>query len=428
MKNLLTALLCLLLVISASASNVLANTAANTQIVNTATLTYTGGSATASVTVSVALVQAAPTVTLTGGTAAYTAPNTPVIYDTLVIASNANGPATYHVTAAMGTSGGQAPVNTTGASVSDGGSGFDVTLGASVVTDGATIHNTGNTLIIPAPDPTHVTGSGPTLTVNGLTQGSVISLAAGARNITTIALNADGNYTITFDGTAITPLSVGTAIGEQKTFSNLTANNIRALPGTATLLGSPINVYAQATVTNATFTTLSGWALNQWTTTPASVTFIKYVRNATTDASVTGTPTSKSFTINGFAHNYYVSTSATSGVTAKPGESLEYVIEARNTSATAPLNGCAISDLVPVAYVTFGPNVYGGNTTNVFYIAPDNSTASFLTGAVGTSQASFVAGNNPNLIVNVGNGANNTTTGAIPAASGVVIAYQVVVK
>ena len=49
-------------------------------------------------------------------------------------------------------------------------------------------------------------------------------------------------------------------------------------------------------------------------------------------------------------------------------------------------------------------------------------------GAVGASPASYVPGNNPNLVVNVGENANNTTPGTIPAGKSVTIAYQVKIK
>ena len=47
---------------------------------------------------------------------------------------------------------------------------------------------------------------------------------------------------------------------------------------------------------------------------------------------------------------------------------------------------------------------------------------------MGANQASFVAGSNPNLIVNVGTGASNIATGTIPVGKSVTIAYQVTIK
>jgi hypothetical protein len=409
----------------AASTSAWATTAANTQIVNTATLTFNGGSKNASVTVAVNLVPAQPTVLLNGATGGYTGVNTPVLADSLVLTSNANGPATYHVTAAIG-SGAQAPVNATGSTVVDGG-GFDVTLGASVTTVGASNQSGGNTLVIPAPDAAHVTGSGATLTVNGIAANSTITFSTFTRTVSSIALNGDGTYTITFNGSAITPVAAGTPVYEQKTVAGITA-----LPGTVATLGSDIHVYAQALVTTGGVgQTASAWADNKWTTASPNVALTKYVRNLTTSASNPSTG-GTTFTVNGTSSAYF-----TTGVTGKQDDVLEYVLFASNTSTTDDLTGTSLSDALPTSYVNVITGAYGGGGADVFYSPSGNGTGSALAiGAAGTSQAYSSANANSSittLTVNVGSGAGVSSTGTIGKEVGgvptsVFIAYRVKIK
>ncbi|MCM0080467.1 hypothetical protein L4X63_02580 [Geomonas sp. Red32] len=421
-----------LALVTAASSNAWASTAANTQIVNTATLTFNGGKKDASVTVGVNLVAAAPTLVLNNGTGSYITTDNQALTDSLVLTSNANGPATYHVTVAMGSSGAQAVVNTTNPSVSDGNSGlgFDVVLGASVTTVGASNASGANTLVIPAPDAAHVTGSGTTLQVNGIGIGSVITFSSYTRNVTAIAVNADGTYTLTFDGTALgTPIAAGTPVYEQKT-----VNNITVKPGTVIQLGTAINVYAQANVTTGgvSGSTPSNWALNTWTSGSPKVDITKYVRNVTTASSNSTGSGATSFAINGAAStNYY-----TSGVTAKSGDVLEYVIRAGNNSGTDDITGAALSDAVPTSYVVLQYGAFGGSGADVFYSPAGDGTGSAL--ALGTSAATnqaYTAATNSattTLTVNVGTGAGVNTLGTIAKNSGtenfVMIVYRVKVN
>jgi hypothetical protein len=409
----------------AASTSAWATTAANTQIVNTATLTFNGGSKNASVTVAVNLVPAQPTVVLNGATGGYTGVNTPALADSLILTSNANGPAVYHVAAAIGT-GSQAPVNTSGATVADGG-GFDVTLGASVTTVGASNESGGNTLVIPAPDAAHITGSGSTLAVNGIAVGSTITFGNNTRTVSAITQNTDGTYTITFSGTAITPVAAGTPIYEQKTVAGITA-----LPGTVTTLGSEIHVYAQAVVTTAgAALTTSAWADNKWTTASPNVALTKYVRNLTTSASNPSTG-GTTFVVNNNSAAYF-----TSGVTGKQDDVLEYVLFASNTSTTDDLTGAALSDALPTSYVNVITGGYGGAGADVFYSPTGNGVGSVLAiGAAGSSQAYTAANGNASvttLTVNVGSGAGFSSTGTIGKEvngnpTSVFIAYRVKIK
>lgn len=425
---------------SAFAAPYAGGTAANTEIVNTATLSYTGGSKQATALVTVSLVPSTPTIVLNGNSAGYLGPDSPVLADSLLLTSNANGPATYHVTAAIGSSGTEVQVNNSNTgSVSDGnlGAGFDVILGASVTTATATRSSTANTLVIPRPNTANLTGGPGTWVVNGLSVGSLVKYSTFSATITAITENPDNSFTLTLD-TSSGVVPAGTPIFEQKTVAGITAK-----PGTVVAAGTDIVVWAQATVTTANAPAgLSNWAKNFWTSALASTELNKFVRNLT----AAGNPTALSgacwtgktnFTVNTVPNDYFGS----SCVTGKTGDILEYVVLAKNTSATADLTNTAISDSIPTAYVTFNFNSYGGN--DVFY-SPDGTgsgTTSFLAAALNANQASFSpwpfpapVPANVTLTVNVGSGANATTKGTMakvvaPAtATSLFIAYKVTIK
>lgn len=395
--QLLTSLL--LLTLLALPASAWANTAANTQIINNATLTFNGGSASASVIVTVALVASTPNVALTGGSSAYTAANTPLINNSLTITSTANGPASYTVAPSVTTS-----INTTSPSVSGGTS---VMVGASVTTGISTT----TSLTVPSDG---VSGAA----VNGIGVNSTIVFTVGVttytRPVTGVTNTGSGTATITFGGVAIpTPASAGTPVYEQKVVT------LPVLPGTVIATGLLIEVHIQAVVSTsgAANVTVQCIPHNTWTTPSANVQITKYVRNATTDASLVGTPSATSLTINGVPHNYYVS-SANSGVSGKPTDQLEYVIVAKNIGATA-INGCYISDVIPTSYVSFATGQIAGK--DIWYINPAGTGV----GLFAADQGSYAS---PNLTVNVGNSAAAATPGTIPALGQVTIAYRLVIN
>lgn len=388
------------------ASRALANVAANTEIVNSAKLTYTGGTANATVTVKVNQVPSAPNVSITDTNGGYTAPDTPALTNTVRITSTANGPASYTVAPTV-----SASSNTTGPTVTGGDT---VTIGATVTTGTSTV----NYLTIPA---SGASGSGSA--VNGIAVTDMIVFTVNGntytQQVTGTTDNGDKTFRLILDSAiplADVPLA-GVQVGEQATV------NLSVLPGTVQTAGTNIDVTVQAVVSTAGVgdVTVINTNPNYWTTPSPSVLMNKYVRNLTTAASNPAPGSGDTFTINTIGREYF-----TAGVTGKTGETLEYVIVASSLAGGADLTGCAISDLIPEAFVTLKTGVYGGN--NVFYIAPDGATSSFTAAAVGANQASFVAGNNPNLIVNVGDGASNTLTGTIPVGQSVTIAYQVTIK
>lgn len=388
--------------ISLTAGNALANTAANTDIINNATLTFNGGAASATVTVTVALVPSQPNISITDTNGAYTGPDTPTLTDSVRITATANGPADYTVTPSINND-----TNTSAATVNGG---TTVNIGASVTT------GTSSTTYVTVP----ASGaSGNDAEVNGIAVGDTIVFTVGGttytRQVTSTTDNADGTFRLNWSGATAVPLA-GVQVGEQRTV------NLSVLPGTVAIPGTDITAEVTADVSTAGVADVSVTNSNPnvWTTPSPNVNMTKYVRNISDGTFNPAAGSGTSFTINTTSREYF-----TSGVTGQPSHTLEYVIVATNVGATE-LTGAAISDLIPEAFVTLETGVYG--TGDVFYIAPDTSTASFTAGAVGANQASFVAGNDPNLIVNVGTGASNLLTGAIPAGDSVTISYQVTIK
>lgn len=406
MKKIMLFMFCLTFAVAAAAGSALANVAANTAIINTARLTFTGGSANASVTVTVSLVPSSPNLSITDTNSAYTAPNTPALTNSVRITATANGPADYTVTptvvAGAGTTNSTAPaVSVTGAAT--------VTIGATVTTG-----TSGTTYVtVPASG-----ASGNNAAVNGIAVNETILFTVNGtaynRAVTSTTDNGDGTFRLYWSG-AIAGLDVpaaGVQVGEQTTV------NLSVLPGTVQTAGTNITVTVQAVVSTsgAGDVNVTNTNANFWTTPSPNVNMTKYVRNT----GLSGNPAAgsgTSYTINTVGHEYF-----TSGVTGKPGETLEYVIVASNVGAT-DLTGAAISDGLPVDFVTLKTGVYGGD--DVFYIDPDNVPDSFPAAAVGANQASFVS---PNLVVNVGTGASNALTGTIPAGKGVTVAFQVTIN
>lgn len=409
MRKLFLTLTCLTLAVGLLAGNALANTAANTAIVNNAQLTFDGGSASATVTVSVSLVPSLPNVIITDTNGAYTAPNTPALTDSVIITSTANGPADYTVTPSI-----DSFANTTGSSVLIAGGAADTTIsiGASVTTGtSATTY-----LTVPASG-----ASGDDSAVNGIGVNDVIVFTFNTnthtRTVTGTTDNGDGTFRIEW-GSAIPATDVpdpGTQIGEKLTV------NLSVLPGTVDVAGTNIDVTVAAGVSTAVAGSVSVTNTNPnfWTSPSPNVDMAKYVRNVSVSAANPAAGTGSTYTINSVGAEYF-----SSGVNGKPGDVLEYVVQAQNVGA-AILTGAALSDLIPEAFVTLQTGVYGGS--DIYYEGPDG-TFTFIAGAVGANRASFVSGSDPNLIVNVGNGADSTTTGSIPAGETVLIAYRVTIE
>jgi hypothetical protein len=385
---------CLLIILwfaFCSAASAWANIAANTQIINQASLSYNDGSgtktATASVTVTVVLVASAPTI-VAGSAQTTSYSSSATLTDSYTVTASANGPDTYNVTAAVSGS-----TNTGGAAANP--TALTVTLGATVTTAGSSA----TVIVVPSDGVANNN-------LNGIVVGSTVVINGDVRTVQAISDNASGTSTITLNaGLSGGPPGTGVLVAEQKVITTTVT------PGTITHSGTDVTVSDTVTITSATtssVTATSGAVLNTFTSGVATLS--KYVRNVST-ASGTGTPYVYNST------NYY-----SAGVTAKPGDVLEYVLVATNSSLTGSVSASVVTDSLPTSYVAFKTGAYSGST-DVTYVN-DSGAASYLT-ANGTGAANYSA---PTLTVYIGTGATNSAGGTIPANKSVLVLYRATVN
>ncbi len=288
-----------------------ASTAANTQIANTATVSYqdAGGVAqtpvTASVTVTVTLVPAAVTISSPANQTISQGQSATLTY---TVTGNANGPDTYNLSSTA------TPTNI---------SAVTVTVPANVVLGGTTLAANavaGNTSITVPYD--GVGGA----TVNGIGAGSVIVIGGNPYTVAAggVSKNAPANTATITLTTAIAGATVnaGAIVGEQKTFT-------ATVPSGTVSSGSS---GSQSVSTTATSATAPNPAATQ--TTP---TVITVNRPTLTVQKLVSTDGGATFGASG---------------SAAPGTSLVYKIIATNTGATNA-QAVAFTDVVPqyLAYV-----------------------------------------------------------------------------
>lgn len=391
-------ILCLLLLgllLGSSAATAWADVAANTRIINQATLSYDDGSGVqtvnASVSVTVDLVAGIPTLdTPPDDTTPYVGPAT-ILPFTYTITANANGPDTYAISSTV-----VGEVNTATADASVAGS---VDLGATITVSGST------TLVLQVPSDGASDNS-----VNGIEAGNTIVVGGEVVTVDSVSDPASGTATITLStGTPLSgPPAAGVSVLEQQTFSvNVQAGTILT-PGTDIVV--TVDTQASSTAGSATDQVIA-------TFTSGTATLTKYVRNLTFAAGNTGGTGSKSFTLNATTYDYY-----TGGVTGRPGDILQYVLVADNTG-TGPVSTCTITDQLPTAYVTLSPDVYAA-TAEVIYV-DENGTEHQLTMESDSDQAAYAAST---LTANVGTGAGAATGGTLVGGKSVYVAYQVTIN
>ena len=383
-----------------SAASVWANLAANTQIINQATLSYNDGAgtrtATASVTVTVSLVPAALTI-VPGANQSTSYSTGATLTDSFTVTSAANGPDTYNITSTVTGS-----TNTTGATATPVVT--TVTLGSSVTAAGSTKS------VIVVPTDGNLAGEVPG--VNGIAVGDSVVINGQLRTVIAIADNPttgpNSTSTITLNAELSSAPGAGVLVAEQKVIQ------ATVTPGTITTPGTDVTVSVTATVTSATngsaTATSTPAILNTFTSGVANLS--KYVRNVTKPGSGTGV----AYVYN--STNYYPA-----GVTAEPGNTLEYILVASNTSTSGGVSASVITDALPTSYVTFKPGVYTGGK-DVTYVS-DTNAVSYYTAAPGDDQAAYSA---PTLTVYVGTGATSSAGGTIPASSRVIVLYEVTVN
>lgn len=385
-------LLTLPLLLALSAGNALANVAANARIINNATLSYNDGTgtrtATASVTVTVALVPAIPIVTPgPPQTTSYGGSST-LQTNSFTVTATANGPDTYGITSAI-----TASTNTTSPSVTPQSS--TLFLGATVTVSGSSA----SSIVVPSD------GTSDNF-VNGIQAGSTVVIGAETRTVQSVVDNASGTSIINLTSALSSAPSAGVVVAEQKTvLVNVTAGNI-GTPGTNITVTKNITV---TSTTNSGITVTSGTVTDTYTS--GTATLVKYVRNVTTPAAGTGVYSYNST-------NYY-----SSGITAKPGETLEYILVATN-SGTGPVTSAVVTDSLPTTYVALKTGVYSSGTRDITYIN-ESGIASYLTQGGGDDQATYAS---PTLTVYVGTGASSSSGGSIAAGATVRVLYQVTVN
>lgn len=382
-----------------SAASAFAGTAANTQIFNQATLNYTDGgvpkTATASVIVTVTLVPAAVTV-VPGPTpppTSYTPGAT--LQNTFIVTNQSNGPDLFDLETII-----TGQTNTSGATatVTNPVPPAKLALGGSITVTGST------TTAIKVPSD----GSSADAVVNGISNTSTVVINGETRTVTSVVdPGGTGVATITLSSALTSAPGAGVTVGEQKTVTvNVTVNNI-------TTSGTNITVSKKLKVTSATSPNPSAES------TPITDTFTsgigsltKYVRNVTT-GEVGTTQLIKGST-------YYQS-----GIHAKTGDTLEYVLVAGN-GGSGTISATVITDTLPTEFVTLKTGQYSGadllyenetGVTTVLTVANDGDTGKY---------------SGSTITVNAGSGATPTNGtnlgGSIAAGLSVFVYYQVTVK
>jgi len=312
------------------AGSAYAVTPANTQLINSALLTYSGNptGVSSSVIVTIELVQATASIATT-----FTAPQSSVnqadnqVYAaTYVIQSNANGPDTYSIASVYES------VNDVVGSVAPTTSIASFTLGA---TAAVAIAASGQAIITVPADGTSDAN------VNGLEAGDTVVIAGDIYTILSVVDNATGNSTITLAGNLLAALAVGDAIYEYRSFT-VDITDIGAAGG-----GATNRLDLRTTVT---------------TSGPASLVFTydvdinivaiaikKYVREISGPCLLTcGGAVTTSYDSGSGANTYY-----DAGVEAAPGETLEYLLVV--TTVTAGITTALVTDGLPSDFSAYVP-------------------------------------------------------------------------
>lgn len=409
--NLAALSLAAVLGLAASAGSAWANTAANTRITNSADLSYNDGTgvkhATSQVTVTVALKPANPTIT---AMASKTGPYPTPLVDDYILTNNANGPDTFVLTTDSNTL-----LNTTSVTAAPGvpGPASPITLGATVTASGSLTAGGVTNLIVPS-------DGAADNSVNGIRLNAKVVINGEERTVAAITDNASGTSVIQVAALSADP-GPGVVIGERVTVhASVNPNDITA-PGQ----NVSFNVTMTATSSDAGFFGTSGNVGNIFYS--GSATLTKFVRNTSNPNGSGGSTT----TLNAFT--YYNNPTA---LTAKPGDVLEYLLLATDSSLSAAVTSVTLTDLIPVDYVTLVTNSYGGKAFR--YIADASApgatqdfTSADTDDAV-TYNASFDSTANAakgKITAWLGGAAPAyNVPGTIAAGKSIILLYQVTVK
>lgn len=368
-----------------------ANTAANTTIRNSVTVSFADAANTAQtpvttqVDVTVSLVKAAPTLAQVTADASI-APDQTQVY-TYALTANANGPDSYTVNTSLTLD--ETPAS--GLTVT----GSPVLLGATTVATPGTIAASGNTSIVVPSD--LVAGT----EVNGIQGGDTVVINGGVFVVASVTDNGPvpalpggpiptSLITVTGNGTA-TAITAGMLVAERGSF------DIEVNPGTYTGPGNKLitnNTTANVTGTPAL---VSGTVTTTTTVNGVTLTVTKFVRNVT--APIVGGGTT--VTVGG--GTYY-----TTGISGAPGNVLEYLIRVENAVGNSAANDVVIADAIP-AFTALVPGTLAvGNNAGVFTPATD---------VVDDNNPGEVNGGTVNLYPGTG-GNDIATGGGNPAGDG----------
>ena len=381
------------------AGNALANVAANTQIINQATLSYDDGTgtktSTTQVTVTVSVLPSTPSI-IAGPPqeTAYNGPGT-TLTNSFIVTASANGPDNYTLaTSITGSTNSSNPTAPTAAITS----GTTITLGATVTFDNS---STTTNIVVPADGTTN----SPTPSVNGIVAGDFVSINGNTREVQSVTDNASGTSTIILQTALTLAPTAGTIVAEQKTVSvNVTAGDI-------VTVGTDVTVDKTLTATSVldVLKTITSNPVTD-TYTSGAATLAKYVRNVDTPSG-TGT----AFTYDSTA--YYQS-----GVNGAPGETLEYLLVATNTGGGA-VTASFVTDVLPTDFVTLVSNAYGASQEVTY--ESDLAVVTTLSAAADVDAATYDGGTST-LTVYVGTGATSSAGGSIPGGTtSVYTLYQV---
>ncbi|MDQ6975132.1 MAG: hypothetical protein Q9M22_01050 [Mariprofundaceae bacterium] len=317
-------------------------TAGGATIHNAATLTFAGGTVTASVDVSAVTIAAAPTITV-NSVANNVSANQSFTY-TYTVSNNANGADTLSFTAALANAGvtGAAALNVNGT----GGISSSLVLAGSITSQASTA----GIVYIPAGSEVQlavgdqVLLGGKLYTVGAITAGTVASTTGNtttAETATAVSLTAVGASPVITAGS----VPAGTQLGEVQTFTVVVTATSPSVPGangshTVNLTGSTTATQTIANGGGAVTYATSAASANQTITTvlSTSVSLVKEVRNITQGAAVF----------------------ASANVNAQAGDTLEYRLTATETTGASNATGNLLKDEVPA----FTSYVVGSTTLN----------------------------------------------------------------
>lgn len=390
-----------LLALAMSVANMAqAITPANTQLAATATLTYTGNSTgiTAAVTVTVSLVKANVTIT-----PAYSVPadqtkaENQAFSATYWVYAQNNGEATYNLSTTINTNNN---VTSPGSFSTDTAS---ITLGASAL---SAVSAAGLTISVPSDG---VADS----TVNGLSAGDTVVINDVIYTIATGGVTdpgGSGTATITLNTAVPASLPIGTGVFEAQSFT-VSTTDVGSVGGASPSLTIRTSV---SDGVDAAFT-------DDIVITIVQISIAKYVGCGSSPSNCDDTSGSGSLqydetnnTTGATGPLYY-----TSGVTAKPGGTLEYLIVMSNPTATA-ISGAILSDVLPnfTSYVASSTLLNSHAVTDDSTVSASAPLNHFPLDSSGTGGGLSV-------------GANSSFTGeddgVIPGSTTIYVVYKVTV-